>query len=54
MANSYHYNDPDFIYTNENGVLRNLENIEDERVLVAFESSHVLNSAQNVFPIPAN
>ena len=38
LANNYHYNDPDFIYNNENGVLRNLENIEDERVLMAFES----------------
>jgi cell filamentation protein len=52
MANSYHYNDPDFIYTNQNGVLRNLENIEDERVLMAFESLQVTRRVEQLFDQP--
>jgi hypothetical protein len=37
MENNYQYIDPDFVYTNKNGVLYNLANIEDENVLLAYE-----------------
>ena len=35
--NSYHYLDPDFKYTDKNGLLHNLANIQNEKVLLAFE-----------------
>lgn len=41
MESNYQYLDPDFIYTNENGVLNNVAKIEDEKVLIAFESFKV-------------
>jgi cell filamentation protein len=40
--NSYEYIDPDYIYTDaKTGVLRNKENIDDKKVLAAFESIKV-------------
>lgn len=41
MESNYQYIDPDFIYTNEKGVLDNIAKIEDEKVLIAFESFKV-------------
>jgi len=41
MENNYQYIDPDYAYTNKNGVLRNLANIEDEKILMAYESLRV-------------
>jgi hypothetical protein len=41
MANNYQYIDPEFQYTAKNGVLLNLANIEDEKILLAYESLKV-------------
>jgi len=42
MKNDYHYIDRDYAYTNpKTGVLRNRENIDDARLLLAFESLKV-------------
>lgn len=41
MENDYQYQDPDYKYTNKNGVLYNIPNIEDEIILIAFESLKV-------------
>ncbi len=38
MGNSYKYLDPKHKYTDANGVLYNLANIKDEKVLILFES----------------
>ncbi len=35
MENNYRYLDPDYKYSNKNGVLHNLANIEDEKILLA-------------------
>ena len=34
MENNYQYIDPDFKYTNKKGVLHNLANVEDEKILI--------------------
>lgn len=52
MANEYQYLDPDFLYTDANGVLRNIANIEDENVLVAFESFKVSKRIEELFEKP--
>jgi len=41
MANKYKYIDPELFYTNRNGILRNTAKIDDEKVLIAFESFKV-------------
>jgi hypothetical protein len=41
MENNYQYIDPDYKYTNKNGVLHNLANIDDEKILLAYESLKV-------------
>jgi cell filamentation protein len=41
MANKYKYIDPELFYTNRNGILRNIAKIDDEKVLIAFESFKV-------------
>ena len=41
MANKYKYLDPELFYTNRNGILRNIAKIDDEKVLIAFESFKV-------------
>ncbi len=43
MENRCHYLDPNFKYTNKNGLLHNLANIEDEKVLLALEKGLHLN-----------
>ncbi len=38
MENNYQYLDPDYKYTKKNGVLHNLADIEDEKILLVYES----------------
>jgi cell filamentation protein len=52
MENNYQYLDPDFIYTNKNGVLHNLAKIEDERILIAFESLKVSKRIEELIENP--
>jgi cell filamentation protein len=52
MENNYQYLDPDFIYTNKNGVLHNLAKIEDERILSAFESLKVSKRIEELIENP--
>lgn len=52
MGNNYQYLDPDFIYTNKNGVLHNLSKIEDEKILLAFESLKVSRRIQELIESP--
>ena len=49
MENDYQYADPDQKYTYRNGVLRNLANIEDEKILLAFESLKVTKRVEELF-----
>jgi cell filamentation protein len=41
MGNKYQYLDPELLYSNKNGVLHNIEKIDDEKILIAFESFKV-------------
>ncbi len=50
--NKYNYLDPINQYTLKNGVLRNLPNIEDEKVLLAYESFKVSNRIEELFDNP--
>lgn len=52
MGNSYQYIDPDFLYSDSNGVLINLANIKDEKVLLAFESLKVSKRLEELFDNP--
>lgn len=55
MKNSgdrYNYLDPFNEYTLENGVLRNLAKIEDEKVLLAFESLKVSRRLEELYANP--
>lgn len=52
MENNYRYLDPDSIYTNNNGVLYNLANIEDEKILLAFESLKVAKRVEELYGNP--
>lgn len=52
MKNSYHYEDPDLKYTNKNGLLHNLARIEDEKVLLAFESIKVTKRLEELLENP--
>lgn len=52
MENNYQYLDPDFIYTNKNGVLHNLAKIEDEVILLAFESLKVSKRIEELLENP--
>ena len=52
MENNYQYLDPDFIYTNKNGLLHNLAKIEDEKILLAFESLKVSNRIEELLENP--
>jgi cell filamentation protein len=52
MGNKYFYIDPEFKYSNENGVLHNLANIEDEKVLLAYESLKVSKRVEELFEDP--
>jgi cell filamentation protein len=52
MGNSYQYIDPDFLYSDSNGVLINLANIKDDKVLLAFESLKVSKRLEELFDNP--
>jgi cell filamentation protein len=41
MENKYQYIDPELLYNNKNGVLHNIAKIDDEKVLILFESFKV-------------
>lgn len=52
MGNEYQYIDPDHQYTNENGVLLNLAGIEDEKVLLIYESLKVAKRVEELLENP--
>lgn len=52
MENSYQYIDPDSKYTNKNGVLHNLANIEEEKLLLTYESLKVSRRIEELFNNP--
>lgn len=52
MENSYKYIDPDYKYTNKNGVLYNLANIDNEKVLSVFESLKVTKRLEELYENP--
>lgn len=52
MENNYQYIDLNFKYTNKNGVLHNLANIEDEKVLLAYESLKVSKRVEELIEKP--
>lgn len=49
MGNSYKYIDSDYKYTNKNGVLHNLANIDNEKVLSVFESLKVAKRLEELY-----
>lgn len=52
MENNYQYIDPESQYTAKNGVLLNLANIEDEKILLAYESLKVSKWVEELFENP--
>lgn len=52
MENSYQYIDATLKYSNENGVLFNLAEIEDEKILILFESLKVSKRVEELFEKP--
>lgn len=52
MENNYQYIDNNFRYINENGVLHNLANIEDEKILLAYESLKVSKRVEDLIEVP--
>ncbi len=52
MENNYQYIDLNFKYTNPKGVLHNLANIEDEKVLLAYESLKVSKRVEELIENP--
>lgn len=52
MANNYQYIDPDYKYSNKNGVLYNLASIEDEKILLAYESLKVSKRIEELIENP--
>ncbi len=52
MENSYNYIDPTHKYTDENGVLYNLANIKDGKVLVVYESLRVSKRIEELLDRP--
>lgn len=53
MSDSYKYIDPEYIYTDpRTGILRNLENIADENILVFAESGAVAKRVQELYEKP--
>jgi cell filamentation protein len=49
VENDYQYLDPDRKYTYRNGVLYNLANIEDDKILLAYESLKVSKRVEELF-----
>lgn len=52
MENSYQYIDLEYKYTDKNGVLYNLANIEHEKILLAYESLKVSKRVEELFENP--
>ena len=52
MENNYQYIDPDCTYVNKNGVLYNLANIENEKILITFESLNVSKRVEELYENP--
>lgn len=52
MGNSYQYIDPDFHYSDSNGILINLANIKDEKILLVFESLKVSKRLEDLTEKP--
>ncbi len=52
MGNSYKYLDPNHKYTNDNGILYNLKNIKDEKVLAVYESLKVSRRLEELYERP--
>ena len=52
MENNYRYQDPDFRYTNSNGVLHNLADIAEERILLVYESLKVSRRVEELLENP--
>ena len=52
MENNYQYIDPDFQYIGKNGVLHNLANIDNEKVLLAYESLQVSKRLEELYENP--
>ncbi len=52
MENNYQYIDNDYKYTNKNGVLRNLANIEHKKILLAYESLKVSKRVEELIENP--
>ena len=50
--NSYRYLDPDFKYTDKNGLLHNFANIQNEKVLIVFESLKVTKRVEELLENP--
>lgn len=52
MGSDYHYLDPENKYIDKNGLLRNLADIKDEKVLLAFESLKVTKRVEELIENP--
>ena len=52
MENNYQYIDPDLKYSDENGVLYNLAEIKDQKILTIFESLKVSKRIEELFEKP--
>lgn len=52
MENDYHYLDPDLKYTDKNGLLHNLANIKNEKILLAYESFKVSKRVEELLESP--
>ena len=52
MGNKYQYLDPELLYTNKNGVLHNIAKIDDEKILIAFESFKVSKRIEELLEKP--
>lgn len=52
MENNYRYQDPDFRYTNSNGVLHNLADIAEEHILLVYESFKVSRRVEELLENP--
>ena len=52
MENNYQYIDPDLKYSDENGVLYNLAEIKDQKILTIFESLKVSKRIEELFENP--
>ena len=52
MENNYQYIDPDLKYSDENGVLYNLAEIKDQKILIIFESLKVSKRIEELFEKP--